>query len=114
MKIRCFIAMSMLALCGCNHSHQKAYSSFDEYPFFEGKWEEMVYSPSETKFVLWAPTAQEVRVLLYEEGQGGSSYRMIPMEAVNDGMWETVVNENLAGKFYTFNVKIDDVWQGNG
>ena len=44
MKIRCFIAMSMLALCGCNHSHQKAYSSFDEYPFFEGKWEEMVYS----------------------------------------------------------------------
>lgn len=113
MKIRCFIAMSMLALCGCNHSHQKAYSSFDEYPFFEGKWEEMVYSPSETKFALWAPTAQEVRVLLYEEGQGGSSYRMIPMEAVNDGMWETVVNENLAGKFYTFNVKIDDVWQGD-
>lgn len=113
MKATHFIVMSMLTVWGCSSSHQKEYSSFEEYPVYEGKWEEMVCSPSETKFSLWAPTAQEVRVLLYEEGQGGSAYRMIPMEAEENGMWKAVVEENLAGKFYAFNVKIDEVWQGD-
>ena len=28
-------------------------------------------------------------------------------------MWQARVDEDLKGKFYTFNVKIDDVWQGD-
>ena len=113
MKVKCLIIMSILAIYGCSKGHQKEFSSFDEYPFYGGKWEEMMYSPSETKFALWAPTAQEVRVLLYEEGQGGSAYKMFPMEAGEDGMWRIVVKEELKGKFYTFNVKIAGVWQGD-
>ena len=31
----------------------------------------------------------------------------------SDGMWQARVDEDLKGKFYTFNVKIDDVWQGD-
>ena len=106
--------MSMMAVAaGCTSSHQDAHTTFDKYPVYEGEWEEMVYAPSVTKFSLWAPTAQEVRVLLYEKGQGGSAYRMVKMEPASDGMWQARVDEDLKGKFYTFNVKIDDVWQGD-
>lgn len=114
MTIRGFIAMSVvLMVTGCSTGHQKNYDSFDEYPVYEGEWDEMVYSPLETQFALWAPTAQEVRVMLYEKGQGGSAYQMVPLIAENKGMWRGTVAEDLNGKFYTFNVKIGDVWQGD-
>lgn len=38
---------------------------------------------------------------------------MVKMEPASDGMWQARVDEDLKGKFYTFNVKIDDVWQGD-
>ena len=41
---------------------------------------EMEYSPAETKFSLWAPTAEEVRVLLFESGNEGSASNTFPME----------------------------------
>lgn len=103
----------VLMVTGCSTGHQKNYDSFDEYPVYEGEWDEMVYSPLETQFALWAPTAQEVRVMLYEKGQGGSAYQMVPLIAENKGMWRGTVAEDLNGKFYTFNVKIGDVWQGD-
>lgn len=114
MSIKSLIAVSMvLMVAGCSENHQKGYDSFDEYPVYEGEWNEMTYSPAETQFALWAPTAQEVRVMLYEAGQGGSAYQMIPLVAEEEGMWKGTVEEDLNGKFYTFNVKIKDVWQGD-
>lgn len=113
MNLKSFLAMSMLVTAGCSSYQPKEYRSYDEYPVYEGKWEEMVYSPAATRFALWAPTAQEVRVLLYDEGQGGSAVRMIPMEVGESGMWNISVEGDLKGKFYTFNAKINDVWQGD-
>ena len=106
--------MSAVAVAtGCTSSQQHTSTPFDEYPVYEGEWVEMAYTPASTRFSLWAPSAQEVRVLLYEKGQGGSAYRMVKMEPASDGMWQARVDEDLKGKFYTFNVKIDDVWQGD-
>lgn len=114
MSIKSLIAMSMVLMtAGCSNGHQEGYDSFDEYPVYEREWNEMVYSPDETQFALWAPTAQEVRVMLYDAGQGGSAYRMIPLTAEEKGMWKGKIEEDLNGKFYTFNVKINDVWQGD-
>lgn len=106
--------MSAVAVAtGCTSSQQHTSTSFDEYPVYEGEWVEMAYTPASTRFSLWAPSAQEVRVLLYEKGQGGSAYRMVKMAPASDGLWQARVDEDLKGKFYTFNVKIDDVWQGD-
>ena len=114
MNVKHLLAMLTVATTvGCNPIQRSSYDSYDDYPVYEGKWEEMIYSKAETRFSLWAPTAQEVRVLLYEQGKGGAAYRMIGMERASDGMWQAVVNGDLKGRFYTFNVKIDDVWQGD-
>lgn len=104
---------TMAAALGCSPSQKDSYDSFDEYPVYQGKWEEMEYDPSSTRFALWAPTAQEVRVMLYKEAQGGSAWQMVPMEYGENGMWHAAVDGDLKGFFYTFNVKVNDVWLGD-
>lgn len=104
----------MAAAMSCNSVQQRqGYASFDDYPVYTGAWEEMTYSPSSTRFLLWAPSAQEVRVMLYDEGLGGSAYQMVNMEAGKDGTWTASVEGDLKGKFYAFNVKVNEVWQGD-
>ena len=114
MNAKHLLAMLTLATAvGCNSIQRSSFDSFDEYPVYEGKWEEMTYSPAGTHFSLWAPTAQEVRVMLYEKGQGGAVQRMISMQQAADGMWQAVAEGDLKGSFYAFNVKIDGIWQGD-
>ena len=71
----------------------------------------MEYSPKATCFSLWSPVANEVRVLLYESGHEGSSYKAIPMKKARDGTWNVCVHEDLLGKFYTFQVKTGRKWR---
>ena len=113
MKLKHVILMSVITAAGCSQSQKDGFSSYEDYPVYKGEWEEMVYSPSSTHFALWAPTAQEVRVMLYEQGLGGSAYQMLPMEEETDGMWKVKADGDLNGKFYTFNVKVNDTWLGD-
>ena len=113
MKLKHVILMSVITAAGCSQSQKDGFSSYEDYPVYKGEWEEMVYSPSSTHFALWAPTAQEVRVMLYEQGLGGSAYQMLPMEEETDGMWKVKADGDLNGKFYTFNVKVKDTWLGD-
>lgn len=113
MNYKNLCGMLFSLLCGCSSANQEKYASFDDYPVPEGSWEEMSYSPFATSFSAWAPTAEEVRVLLYEQGEGGAPYEMIQMKRAEDGLWEASMKSDLKGKFYTFNVKIDGRWQGD-
>lgn len=51
--------------------------------------------------------------MLYDAGEGGHAYETEKMEPAEDGTWTVTVDKDLLGKFYTFNVKIDDKWQGD-
>ena len=87
--------------------------SYELYPVRTGSLIEMEYTPEATKFTLWSPTADEVRLMLYEAGEGGHAYETVKMQSGEEGTWTAVVSKDLIGKFYTFNVKIDDKWQGD-
>lgn len=102
-----------LTILACNPMKKNIDNSFDDFPIWKGEWFEMKYSPEQTHFQLWAPTAQEVRVLIYDDGVEGAPQKMLTMKPINDGCWEAYLHEDLKGKFYTFNVKINDVWQGD-
>ncbi len=84
---------------------------FDEYPTFDGAWDEMTYTPSRTDFMLWAPTADAVELSLYNEGAESEPYLVIPMRRGKDGCWHLAITKDLIGKFYTFSVQIGDEWQ---
>ena len=47
------------------------YASYELYPVRSGSLTEMEYTPAATQFTLWAPTADEVRLMLFEAGDGG-------------------------------------------
>ncbi len=106
------IAMTTLTLAGCS-STPKAYNSYEDYPVRSGTLTEMEYSPQNTKFTLWAPTADEVRLMLFEMGEGGHAYETVAMCRAEEGTWTVDVAQDLLGKFYTFNVKVKDRWLGD-
>lgn len=89
------------------------YESFAEYPSFYSEWEEMKYTPQSTNFMLWAPTADAVKVNIYDEVLDGAPVESKDMQKGKEGQWTLVVNEDLHGKFYTFNVCIDGKWLGD-
>lgn len=101
-----FVA-GMLLSCG---SVSKKYKSYDEYPVYNGEDLELTYSPTNSKFRVWAPTASEVKLLLFDNGIDGAAYLMKDMKRSKEGTWITKVNGNLKGKFYTFQVKIGEKW----
>ena len=106
------LGVAVATATGCAPAKNE-YASYELYPVRSGSLAEMEYAPEGTRFSLWAPTADEVRLMLYNEGEGGHAYRTVSMEAGEEGVWHTTVAEDLLGKFYTFNVKTGDCWLGD-
>jgi len=95
-------------LSACN-STQK-YASYADYPIYEGSDLELTYSAQASKFRVWTPTASQVKVLLYDNGNEGGAYKTLDMDRSEKGTWTLKVDDNLKGKFYTFQVKIGEKW----
>ena len=113
MKLKHLLILPVLTAVGCQQVQRNSYDAYDEYPVPEGDWEEMVYAPEATKFALWAPTADEVSLKLYAEGQGGEPVRTLSMKEDDGGLWLATVEGDLNGQFYTFDVKVDGAWLGD-
>lgn len=81
---------------------------------------EMIYSKVKTLFKLNAPTTinldgmtgattqidkkKQVKIHIYDDGQGGKAIKTIKMKATGENRWETTVKGDLKGKFYTFDI----------
>lgn len=104
------VAASTLVSCAPSKNE---YASFELYPVRSGSLEEMEYTPTATRFTLWAPTADEVRLMLYAAGEGGHASETVEMKRGEEGTWTAEVKRDLKGQFYTFNVKIDGRWLGD-
>lgn len=95
-------------ICSCNSTPR--YATFNDYPVYNGTDLELTYSVKSSKFRVWAPTASEVRLLLYEDGSKGGAYQNTNMKRAENGTWKLEIKKDLKGKFYTFQVKIKDKW----
>jgi pullulanase len=84
--------------------------SFDDYPVYAGNDLGVNYSPKKTSFKVWAPNASEVKLRLYATGDGGKAISDINLAKSTDGVWETVIQEDLKNKYYTFQVMQDGKW----
>lgn len=106
------IGVAAATVTGCTPT-KKEYTSYELYPVRSGSLTEMEYTPEATHFTLWAPTADEVRLMLFDAGEGGHAYETISMIPDTEGTWTAKVEKDLLGKFYTFNVKINERWLGD-
>jgi pullulanase len=62
------------------------------------------YAPAQTTFRVFAPTAREVSVVLYDEATGQAGRRVTSMQHAGKGIWSTTVTGDLAGKFYVYSL----------
>ena len=69
-----------------------------------------VWTPGETTFKLWAPTADQAKVRLYRSGNPDAADMLaeFSMEAAENGTWVLHKAGNLNGIYYTFEVTIGD------
>lgn len=93
-----------------NHPSADQLDSFDKYPCYYGTDLELVYTPQQSVFTLWAPTADRARVNLYAAGEGGEPQEQLEMEKADDGTWRTTVDRDLKGSFYTFQIEQGGNW----
>ncbi len=110
MKKYLFFLMSIFMLPSCQETEKTNYASFDEYPVYEGSDLGLSYSPQKSVFKLWAPSAEAVKIQLYEAGEGGEALRSENLKRRKNGIWEAIFKEDLKGQFYTFQVKINGAW----
>lgn len=100
------IYLSLLLSC----QSPKEYKSFDEYPVYEGDDLELTYTPERSVFTLWSPAAKEVRLNIYASGEGGHPVEQHTLSPSLNGTWRIVLDKDLKGAFYTFQVRVGDEW----
>lgn len=63
------------------------------------------YTKQKTQFKLWAPTAQNVHLKLYQKNGTIENYKM---EKEENDIWQKDIEGNLHGNYYTYLVTIDE------
>lgn len=93
-----------------DHPSTERLDSYDKYPSYYGSDLELVYTPEQSVFTLWAPSADRVRLNLYASGEGGDPEEQVEMEKAGYGTWRIHIDRDLKGSFYTFQIEKNGKW----
>ncbi len=99
----------VLLFVACNRSNFDP-NDPSTYPVYDGNDLGVNYSPEGTVFKIWAPTANEVSLKIYEKGEGGEPLENYSLKKQNLGVWAVEVKNDLLSKFYTFQTKLNGQW----
>ena len=94
------LALTMAASCG----------ETEVNPVPEAPLEECIYNGNNTEFSVWAPTAEGAQLKLYRSASDTLAFETVDMKLGKDGLWKTVVNEDIKGAFYAFQLKHAGQW----
>lgn len=93
-----------------NHPSPDQLDSYDKYPCYYENDLELVYTPQQSIFTLWAPSADNVRLNLYSSGEAGDPEEQLEMDITDNGTWCIHIDRDLKGSFYTFQIEKDGKW----
>ncbi|MGG3524132.1 type I pullulanase [Bacillus pseudomycoides] len=82
---------------------------FDHLFYYDGSDLGNIYTPQETKFRLWAPTASEAKLVTYKKWNDEKGTE-ISVDQGEKGTWTAKLTGDQKGLFYTYKVKIGDKW----
>ena len=103
-----FLSFAAL-LFGCSVPKPE-YGSINDYPIPMEEINELSYAADKSTFKLWSPNADSVILRIYAEGEGGTPLKTLKMKRQPEGLWKTIVKEDLKGRFYTFSIKENGNW----
>lgn len=94
---------------GCQVDIAGAFSSeaFEESFTYDGDDLGQTYTSEKTTLRVWAPTASEVKVNLYEAGDGDCLTGSYPMTKGEKGTWVYELEGDQNGVYYTYSVTVD-------
>ncbi|MFK7908213.1 MAG: type I pullulanase [Chitinophagales bacterium] len=112
------IAMTLLSSCQNPEKQQEkilkdfptSFDSFEAYPKYEGTDLGLTYTPTVSTFKIWAPTASEAKINLYETGIDGEAIEAQNMNRLEGGIWRIDIEGDFKGKYYTFQTKVNGKW----
>ncbi|UBD76314.1 type I pullulanase [Parabacteroides goldsteinii] len=93
-----------------DHPSTERLDSYDKYPSYYGSDLVLVYTPEQSVFTLWAPSADRVQLNLYASGEGGDPEEQVEMEKAGYGTWRIHIDRDLKGSFYTFQIEKNGKW----
>jgi pullulanase len=85
-------------------------NNYMSYPVYNGKDLGLTYTRSSSLFKLWAPFAEKVHLLFYQDATGGSPLSSISMVKSQKGIWTASIHGDQEGKFYVFAVMRNGKW----
>lgn len=92
------------------HPLRAQIADYKAYPVYTGKDLGLTYSPSQSFFRVWLPTAGRAQVIFYKEGKGGDPLFTAEMKKAEKGTWTANVKGDQHGKFYTIRAEIGGKW----
>lgn len=87
-------------------------NKYDSYPVYTGNDLGLTYSARQSIFRIWAPTAQEAKLFLYDSSSN-QEMASFNMKKDKGGTWVLVLQGDKKDLRYSFRVKIDNAWQNN-
>ena len=83
-------------------------NKYDSYPVYTGNDLGVSYAKAQTRFRIWAPSAQQVMVMIYPN----ATLHFVSHEMKKDvnGTWQLTIKGDLKEKLYGFRVMIDSQW----
>lgn len=102
------IAATIQTLSGCQPATEK--ETTDGYPVYQGNDLGVIYSPEFTTFRVWAPTAGEITVRIYDQGHEGNLLETHSMKSDRDGTWMLKLRGDRKNLYYTLQARIGEKW----
>ena len=82
----------------------------EEFPPYNGSDLGLTYSSKKSLFKIWAPTATKAELKIYTDDVVGNATEIIPMKKSVNGTLVIFLNNDLKGKYYSFNIEHKGVW----
>ncbi len=83
---------------------------YERYPVYQGSDLGLQWSPQQSRFRIWAPTAEKAELRLYNKDSDRKPALALPMERAEGGTWTAQLKGNQLNKYYTFRVQIGGRW----
>ncbi len=102
------IAATLQTICGCRPVAEK--ETTDGYPVYHGNDLGVSYSPEKTMIRVWAPSAGEIKVRIYDQGHGDKLLETHTMKHDMDGTWILILKGDRKNQYYTLQARVGNTW----
>jgi pullulanase len=100
--------ITMLGLCSISNNFSQ--TNAINYPIYAGKDLGCFYKPTKTTIKVYAPTASELKLNLYNKGTAAKKNQETSLQKSNDGVWQKELLGNMEGFYYTLQAKVNNIW----